>query len=339
MKLNKSYIVKIDGNKSKINYLKSNLIELDKLSQYVFSLGKEKWSDQKELYRICREKFPLLNSKVLQNFISLYQPKQGRSIPKKKYIKAGIFVDQSFNVQKSDTKLTNYWLKFHRKRFPLFGKKNLERISDLKNIKLVQIFVRKGKLYCKLTEVKEIVNPVGSVKLNEIVGLDINSARIVLSNNKFYHLRKLKHRKIEHYKNKQLNRNLNNFTKNVVHNITSKIVKDLLLTGMKVLVLEDLRTLRKNCTTKERHKGTSKRNYVVNSIPTGMFKNFLTYKCNQNGIKVATVNPAYTSQTCSRCHLIGNRNKYDFVCIHCGFKLDADLVGSRNIKNRYTHSL
>jgi hypothetical protein len=203
MKLCKSYTIKIDGNKSKTDYLKTTLIEIDKLSKYVFSLGKEKWSDQKELYRICREQFPSLNSKVLQNFISLYQPKPGRKIPTKKHIKSGIFIDQNFDVQKDETtKLTNYWLKFHRKRFPLFGKKNLERISNLKNIKLVQIFNRADKLYCKLTVVEEITDPQGSTNPDEIVGLDINSARIVLSNNRFYHCKKLKHRKIEHYKNK-----------------------------------------------------------------------------------------------------------------------------------------
>jgi len=341
MKLCKSYTVKIDGNKSKIDYLKTALIELNKLSQYVFSLGKDKWSeDFNELYKNCREKFPILNSKVLQTFLrNHYCFQTGKKLPKKA-VKASIYIDtQSFDVQKDETtKLTNYWIKFHRKRFPLFGKRNLERISNLKNVKLVQIFSRADKLYCKLVVVDEITEPQGSTNPSEIVGLDINSARIVLSNNHFYHCKKLKHYKIEHYKNNRKHKNLNNFTRNEVHNITSEIVKDLQLTGIKVLVLENLKNLRKGCTDKIRHKGTSKKNYIVNSIPTGMFRSFLQYKCHQVGIKVEIVNPAYTSQTCSSHNILGERSGYNFVCTNHNHQLDADLNASRNIRNRYIHS-
>lgn len=340
MKLIKSFTVKIDGNKSKLNYLTSNLIEIDKLSSYVFSLGKERWNKNFNLlYQNCREKFPTLNSRVVQTFLRMhYCFQESKKLPKK-VVKASLYIDQSFDIQKNETtKLTNYWLKFHRKRFPLFGKKNLERIHSLKKIKVVQIYNRMNQLYCKLVFVDEMVDPTGSTDPREIVGLDINSARIVLSNRKFYHCKQLKHRKIEHYKNKQKKRNLNNFNKNEVHNITSKIVKDLQSTGIKVLVLEDLRNLRKGCTDKIRNKSTSKKNYIVNSIPTGMFRSFLTYKCNQVGIKVEIINPAYTSQTCSTHNILGERSGYNFVCTSYDHKLDADLNASRNIWNRYIRS-
>lgn len=340
MKLTKSYTVKIGGNKSKIGYLKTTLKEVEEMSNFVFDLGKEKWYRWNELYKSCRIKFPNLNSKVVQNFLRLnYFNCKGKKLPKKS-VKASILIDfQSFDVQKTDTKLTNYWLKFHLKRFPLFGKRNLEKILNFENVKLIQIYIRDEQLYCKLSVADEIQEPVGSSNPDEIVGLDINSSQIVLSNNQFYHYKQLKHRKIERYKNNQKQRNLNNFTKNEVHNLTSKIVKDLQNEKLKVLVLEDLKHLRKSCTEKQKHKGTSKKNYVINSLPFGMFRSFLEYKCAQVGIRVVTTNPAYTSQTCSECRILGSRNGFDFVCSNCDFKLDSDLNGSRNIKNFYMNSL
>jgi IS605 OrfB family transposase len=119
--------------------------------------------------------------------------------------------------------------------------------------------------------------------------------------------------------------------------LTTKISKDLHLQGVEVLVLEDLKSLRKSASKK---LGTSKGklvNYIINSIPYSMFQNFLKYKCLDLGIKVEKIHPAYTSKTCSRC---GSRNtsrprQEDFVCLDCNLRLNADLNGSRNIEKFY----
>ena len=48
------------------------------------------------------------------------------------------------------------------------------------------------------------------------------------------------------------------------------------------------------------------------------------------------VDPAYTSQTCSKCGFTHktNRNGESFKCMKCGMELDADLNASINILNR-----
>lgn len=58
------------------------------------------------------------------------------------------------------------------------------------------------------------------------------------------------------------------------------------------------------------------------------------YKANRIGIKVRYVNPAYTSQTCSKCGHIDKENRQTqekFKCTKCGFELNADHNASINI--------
>ena len=338
MNISKSYTCLISGNKSKLKFLEDLLTEIEKLSLFVFSLGKSSWTfyNQKSLYHLCRKNFPTINSKVLQNFISLYKIQPGRKLPKTP-INPSIFIDQAFNIKFDNSKkFSNYWLRFSRKNFPLLGKNSLKKISDFSKIKLVQIYKRNNKLYCKLTEVQEKPDLI-ITKPSKIVGCDVNYKRVVFSDNSFSMIKELAHRKMEHKKNKQNKRNLNNYSKDYLHKLTTQISKDLALKGVEVLVLEDLRDLRKSASRK---LGTSKGklvNYIINSFPYGIFQNFLSYKCLDLGIKVEKINSAYTSKTCSKC---GSRNtsrpkQSSFICLDCNFTLNADLNGSRNIENFY----
>ena len=60
----------------------------------------------------------------------------------------------------------------------------------------------------------------------------------------------------------------------------------------------------------------------------------------EEGINLIRVNPAYTSQTCSRCGSIHkeSRNGEKFLCIDCGYELDADYNASINILHRGIYS-
>ncbi len=59
-------------------------------------------------------------------------------------------------------------------------------------------------------------------------------------------------------------------------------------------------------------------------------------KAQEAGMVVAEVNPAYTSQTCSRCGLRGVRKRHSFACPCCGHTAHADVNAAVNIRNRYT---
>ena len=58
--------------------------------------------------------------------------------------------------------------------------------------------------------------------------------------------------------------------------------------------------------------------------------------CEENGILLVKINPAYTSQTCNKCGSIHNESRDGEVykCVDCGYEVDADLNAARNILAR-----
>lgn len=66
-------------------------------------------------------------------------------------------------------------------------------------------------------------------------------------------------------------------------------------------------------------------------------KAMLRYKCEERGVKLIEVNPAYTSQTCSECGCVDKSNRQTqphFECIECGYIENADINAARNILAR-----
>ena len=62
---------------------------------------------------------------------------------------------------------------------------------------------------------------------------------------------------------------------------------------------------------------------------------FIAYKATLAGVRVAYVNPAYTSQTCSRCghcEKANRRSQARFLCVQCGYACHADLNAAENIR-------
>ena len=69
----------------------------------------------------------------------------------------------------------------------------------------------------------------------------------------------------------------------------------------------------------------------------GDLKDEFEHIARKYGIAVSLVQSFYTSQTCPHCGCIDKENRKsqeDFECIECGYKSNADLNASRNIKQR-----
>ena len=87
-----------------------------------------------------------------------------------------------------------------------------------------------------------------------------------------------------------------------------------------------------------RAAGMSKQmNRLIGRTYRSVVKAKLTRLEEQYGIQIITVNPAYTSQECSRCHYVSKDNRKtqkDFVCQHCHFTCNADVNAGRVINQR-----
>lgn len=84
-----------------------------------------------------------------------------------------------------------------------------------------------------------------------------------------------------------------------------------------------------------------KMNRMLSKSGRKAFKNKLKDLEESHGIKTEEVNPAYTSQECSKCHFVfdKNRSREVFECKFCGKKKHADLQASDNIVLRRSQDL
>ena len=112
------------------------------------------------------------------------------------------------------------------------------------------------------------------------------------------------------------------------HKISRKVVNDALKNSAGI-VLEDLKGIRR---TKKQAKSFK---YSLHSWSFYQLKSFLIYKAKLLGIPVVEIDPRYTSQQCSRCGLLGQRNKKYFECPACGHVSDADVNAAFVISLRH----
>ncbi len=119
-----------------------------------------------------------------------------------------------------------------------------------------------------------------------------------------------------------LSRKETRFVSDTNHRL-SKLIAD---SDFKVFVLEDLRDM------KHKYKGR-RFNKKLGSWSFKQFETYLKYKTEERQKLVISVNPKYTSQTCSKCGYKDklNRKSSNFKCLDCRYELHADLNASRNI--------
>ena len=69
----------------------------------------------------------------------------------------------------------------------------------------------------------------------------------------------------------------------------------------------------------------------------GVLRDRTEFKCRMNGVHLAEVNAAYTSQTCPDCGYVHKNNRHGgrFHCLSCGKEGDADYFASLNLLSRY----
>jgi len=110
----------------------------------------------------------------------------------------------------------------------------------------------------------------------------------------------------------------------VNHEVSKAIVNEARLHNMKEIRLEDLTHIR------DRIKAGKRMRSRLHRWAFRQLQEFISYKAEDAGISVVYVNPAYTSQTCSKCGMIGKRVKHGFSCL-CGNRRHSDVNAAVNI--------
>ncbi len=133
-------------------------------------------------------------------------------------------------------------------------------------------------------------------------------------------------RKLKKLKHQERNKN-----KNLCYHLANRILQ----TESNTIVLEDLSSLKKNKLKKTNYKNSKSSKNRLSQVPYRMLLDILTYKAPLLGKKVATVNPAYTSQNDHRGLERGERKGCRYYASD-GVVFDADWNASINIARKHT---
>lgn len=123
----------------------------------------------------------------------------------------------------------------------------------------------------------------------------------------------------------QLQNRIQSYFKNEICRILNKLAKK----NVGIFVVEQLDF---------QASGLSRRmNRLIGRTYRSIVKSKLARLEEQFGIQIVSVNPAYTSQECSRCHYVSKNNRKSqkhFICGHCYLHCNADVNAGRVINQR-----
>jgi putative transposase len=199
-------------------------------------------------------------------------------------------------------------------------------------------------LYVVVTVPAPAVEPT-----DQVVGVDLGLNRpAVTSNNRFLGQRRWKAIEGRYFKRiralqkkgtksakrhlRKIKRRRARFRNDADHVLSKQIVAAAEIGA--TIVLENLKDIRKRMKARG-HTATKRR---MHSWPFASLKTKIEYKAEERGCTVVAVDPRHTSQRCSCCgHTARNnrRSQSVFKCRQCGFHLNADLNGARNIAAKY----
>jgi len=113
-----------------------------------------------------------------------------------------------------------------------------------------------------------------------------------------------------------------------LHEWANEVVQEARRYDCSTIVFEELDGIRKRISNNKEFQQWAFNQFVA----------FVEYKAEEYGITVESVNPEYTSQTCSQCghtERSNRKTKHDFECRECGYSVDADYNASKNVGLRY----
>jgi IS605 OrfB family transposase len=118
----------------------------------------------------------------------------------------------------------------------------------------------------------------------------------------------------------------------ILHIVSKRIVEYAKQFPKPIIVMEKLGHFNNNSWNK-------RFNFLLGNWARKKLQFMIEYKANWEGIPVAYVNPAYTSQTCHYCGSEGKREGLTFKCSNCGRQYNADANAAMNLAKRFRQLL
>ena len=251
------------------------------------------------------------------------------------------------DIRKTDNKLATYWA-----RIPVHGVRGGVKVAlahqpfdfeewEICGSKLVR--TKDGEFYLHVTVEKEVEL---KKEYSSIVAVDVGARWVAVSvarhrsRPKFYgkRVRKVRgkyfwlRRKLGRAKKLRAIKKVGDRERRVVNDELHKIAKDIVEEAERhdaVIAIGDLKGVRK------KDKGR-KVNRKVNSMPFYRLKEYIRYKALERGILVIEVPEHNTSKQCSRCGSLRTKRPSQgvFICEDCGYQINADVNGAKNILKR-----
>jgi len=117
--------------------------------------------------------------------------------------------------------------------------------------------------------------------------------------------------------------------KQYIHTVANEVVDEAVAHNCDVIVFEDLTDIRERLPHANWHHVWAFRRLVE----------YVEYKAPECGVAVEQVEPDHTSQRCSHtdCGFTheDNRGGEQFKCLKCGYEINADYNGAKNVGLRY----
>ena len=253
--------------------------------------------------------------------------------------KSVINLDSRFvDIQFEDEKMFDTWIKFSsignkiKMNLPSKKHKHFHKYDDWKLNKSVRLRKSENKYYVDFYFEKSSPDLKSNGKE---IGIDIGYKKLIITSEnekldtgleKVYEKLSRKKQGSKRFKKTLIERD----------NKINQSINLLNFDEIKTIVAEDLKSVKKN----SKGKINKKFNNKLQRWSYSKVLNRLSLHCDEKGIGFMKVNPAYTSQTCSRCgskHK-NNRKGEHFLCLDCGFEIDADFNASINILQRGIYS-
>ncbi|WP_228443530.1 RNA-guided endonuclease InsQ/TnpB family protein [Natrarchaeobaculum sulfurireducens] len=117
----------------------------------------------------------------------------------------------------------------------------------------------------------------------------------------------------------------------VLHRISKAIVQEAITHGCSHIAFEDLTDIRDRMSGAKKFHGWAFRQLYEH----------VEYKAAEFGIATTQVDPAYTSQRCSKCGTTLRENRTSqaaFCCQKCGYEVYADYNAAKNVARKLLRS-